>query len=139
MRILPWIVTFLFLGCGSPQNPMNDDVDGVDSLSNTDKRPGSGSVTVTAISPLSGLVSGNEPVKIQGTGFRRGVGIDVYFGGNKCRSVIVEGQTALTVSTPAVTQPGIVDVRVVVDNAKTVTLRNAFNYVLGYAYPRPPR
>jgi hypothetical protein len=86
-------------------------------------------LSIRSIAPGSGVIGGNEPVKIDGTGFRQGMGIDVYFGAEKSPAVVVEGSKLLVVTTPSVGSAGIVDVRVQTDQGKVLTLRNAFRYV----------
>lgn len=86
-------------------------------------------LSVRDVAPRSGIIGGSEPVKIEGAGFRQGMGIDVYFGGIKAPSVVVEGSDRLVVTTPTVEKAGIVDVRIQTDQGKTITLRNAFRYV----------
>lgn len=86
-------------------------------------------LSIRGIAPGSGIIGGQEPVKIEGTGFRQGMGIDVYFGGSKSPAVVVEGSNRLVVTTPSVEKAGIVDVRVQTDQGKTITLRNAFRFV----------
>ena len=86
-------------------------------------------LSVRGLTPGSGIIGGNEPVKIEGTGFRQGMGIDVYFGGAKSPAVVVEGNDRLIVTTPSVAKAAIVDVRIQTDQGKTITLRNAFRFV----------
>jgi hypothetical protein len=86
-------------------------------------------LSVRGIAPGSGVIGGQEPVKLEGTGFRQGMSIDVYFGGDKSPSVVVEGSNRLVVTTPSASKAGIVDVRIQTDQGKTITLRNAFRFV----------
>ncbi len=86
-------------------------------------------LTITNVSPGSGIVGGNEPVKIEGTGFRQGMGIDVYFGNAKSPAVVVEGTARLLVNTPTVKNTGLVDIRIVTDQGDNLIVRNAFRYV----------
>lgn len=86
-------------------------------------------LSVRGIAPGSGIIGGNEPVKLEGTGFRQGMGIDVYFGADKAPSVVVEGNDRLVVTTPSVAKAGIVDVRIQTDQGKVIRLKNAFRYV----------
>ena len=85
--------------------------------------------SIRGMAPASGIIGGNEPVKINGAGFRQGMGVDVYFGSAKSPSVIVEGTDRLVVTTPSVAKAGLVDVRIQTDQGKLLTLRSAFRYV----------
>lgn len=86
-------------------------------------------LTISNISPGSGIVGGNEPVKIEGAGFKQGMGIDVYFGNSKSPAVVVEGTNRLLVNTPTVQAAGLVDIRIVTDQGDNLIIRNAFRYV----------
>ena len=88
-----------------------------------------GEMSITEIAPRSGIVGGNEPVKILGTGFRQGMGIDVYFGNVKSPAVVVEGRSAVVATTPPAAKASIVDVRIQTDQGANFILRNAFRYV----------
>jgi hypothetical protein len=85
--------------------------------------------SLTGISPPSGMLTGGEPVQIEGTGFRSDMGFTVYIGGAKCDNVVVAGSKALTVTTPSAAKVGLVDVRVTTDNGVDLTLPKAFKYV----------
>ena len=86
-------------------------------------------LSIASVAPGSGIVGGNEPVKIQGTGFRQGMGIDVYFGNAKSPAVVVEGQTLIVATTPPGAKAGLVDIRIQTDQGNNIILRNAFRYV----------
>lgn len=86
-------------------------------------------LAITNVAPGSGVVAGNEPVKITGTGFRQGMGVDVYFGSAKSPAVVVEGSTLIVANTPPVAKAGIVDIRIQTDQGNNIILRNAFRYV----------
>ncbi len=86
-------------------------------------------LNITRVEPRSGILGGSEPIKIHGTGFRQGMGIDVYFGNAKAPSVIVEGSNRLLVTTPPMKNTGLVDVRIVTDQGDNLIARNAFRYV----------
>ncbi|MDD5306941.1 MAG: IPT/TIG domain-containing protein [Deltaproteobacteria bacterium] len=85
--------------------------------------------SVTGVSPPVGVVTGGEPVQIEGTGFRSDIGFTVYIGGAKCDNVVVAGSKALTVTTPSAAKEGAVDVRVTTDNGIDLALPKAFKYV----------
>ena len=86
-------------------------------------------LSITNIAPGSGVIAGNEPVKINGTGFRQGMGIDVYFGNQKSPAVVVEGSNLIVATTPEASKAGIVDIRIQTDQGNNIILRNAFRYV----------
>jgi hypothetical protein len=67
-------------------------------------------------------------VTIVGSGFKQGMGIDVFFGAIKAPSVVVEGKNRLVVTTPGMGKAAVVDVRVQTDQGRTITLRNAFRF-----------
>lgn len=90
---------------------------------------GSDELEIRGIAPGSGMITGQEQVKLNGTGFRQGMGIDVYFGSNKAPSVVVEGSDRLVVTTPSVDDAGRVDIQIQTDQGKVLTLRNAFLFV----------
>jgi hypothetical protein len=89
----------------------------------------SGELGVRDVSPGTGILGGNEPVKIEGSGFRQGMGIDVYFGNAKSPAVIVEGTNRLLVTTPPMNNTGPVDIRIVTDQGDNIIVRNAFTFV----------
>lgn len=86
------------------------------------------------IIPGSGLLSGGEPVKIKGSGFRSDMGIEVYFGTQKAPEVIVEGEDTLIATTPPAKKEGLVDIRVRTDDGREFLLRKAFRYVESQAW-----
>ncbi len=88
-----------------------------------------GELAITNVAPGSGVVAGNEPVKISGTGFRQGMGVDVYFGNAKSPAVVVEGKNLIIASSPPVAKAGVVDLRIQTDQGNNIILRNAFRYV----------
>ena len=89
----------------------------------------SGELSVREIVPGTGVVTGNKPVKIEGSGFRQGMGIDVYFNNDKSPAVVVEGNSRLLVTTPTTKNTGHVDIRLVTDQGDNLIIRNGFRFV----------
>lgn len=83
-----------------------------------------GNVSITAISPATGLPGGGTLVTLNGTGFLQGA--QVFFGTSPSPDVKVEGPDKLTALTPPGT--GLVDVDVVNTNNTFAKLNNAFTY-----------
>ncbi|MFM7252046.1 MAG: IPT/TIG domain-containing protein, partial [Ilumatobacteraceae bacterium] len=65
--------------------------------------------TVTSINPLTGSTAGGETITVNGTGFTSSATVTV---GGVAATVLTRTPTAITVTTPATTQPGKVDVQV---------------------------
>ncbi|TRY24504.1 VWA domain-containing protein [Brevibacillus sp. LEMMJ03] len=86
---------------------------------------------ITALSPNSGLVSGNEYVYISGENFASG--LKVYFGSYQATVTNYYSATSIKVKTPAVSQAGPVDVKIVNPDGQEATLTNGFTY-----NPLPP-
>lgn len=88
--------------------------------------------TITQVSPASGLTTGGLTVTITGTAFRAGA--TVRFGTTAGTNVVVDPSgTSLTVTTPAVSTNGVVDVTVTNTDTQTTTATGAFTYL----YPAP--
>lgn len=84
-----------------------------------------GGMEVQAVEPTWGLTSGGTDVVITGLGFDPST--RVFFGG--AEATLIQGyEDELTVSLPAVTDPGLVDVKVEGD-AGSVTLPGSFRYL----------
>lgn len=86
---------------------------------------------ITGLSPNSGLVSGNEYVYISGENFASG--LKVYFGSYQATVTNYFSATSIKVKTPAVSQAGPVDVKVINPDGQEATLSNGFTY-----NPLPP-
>lgn len=84
---------------------------------------------IRTISPATGVIGGGEPVEILGSGFNLNQGVAVYFGNSKANNVVVSSTKKLMVSTPSVSEPQVVDVRIATDDGKEFLLRRAFHYV----------
>jgi hypothetical protein len=82
-----------------------------------------------AVLPTSGILTGGETVTISGGGFRRDVGMTVYFGTMKADNVMVRSAEAIVVSTPPAQKEGKVDVRIITDDGKELLLKQAFQYL----------
>ena len=82
-----------------------------------------------SVLPTTGLLTGGESVTIAGGGFRRDVGMTVYFGTMKADNVMVRSAEAIVVSTPPAQREGKVDLRIITDDGKELLLKQAFEYV----------
>jgi uncharacterized protein YegL len=83
-------------------------------------------VEVTSVNPNSGLVTGGEYVYLSGKNFQSG--LKVYFGTNEAVVTNYYSTDSIKVKTPASTQAGPVDVKVVNPNGKEGLLANGFTY-----------
>ncbi len=90
-------------------------------------------LTVSAITPSSGIVTGAETVVITGTGFVQG--ITIRFGTAVTNNVTVNGATMMTVITPAAPngQPGIVLLDIRAPDGRVVSPQPSFTYVANRA------
>ena len=81
-------------------------------------------VTITSVTPPTGLTSGGTPITITGTGFITGATVNI--GGNSATSIVVVSATSIT----AVTPTGSVGVQnvVVTTSAGSATLTGGFTY-----------
>lgn len=85
--------------------------------------------SIRTVSPASGALGGGEPVEIIGSGFNPNQGVAIYFGNAKASNVAISSTTKLTVSTPSVSEPQVVDIRIATDDGKELLLKRAFRYV----------
>ena len=82
-----------------------------------------------SVLPGTGILTGGEPVTIGGGGFRRDVGMTVYFGTMKADNVMVRSAEAIVVTTPPSKKEGKVDVRIITDDGRELLLKQAFSYL----------
>lgn len=87
------------------------------------------SFSIKDVSPASGVLAGNEPIKIIGSGFDKDMGVSVYFGNQKAPNVVVTSSTEMTVTSPSTPEEGVVDVRVALDNGTEYLVENGFRYI----------
>ena len=85
--------------------------------------------SIRTITPVTGVLGGGEPIEILGSGFNPNQGVAVYFGNSKANNVVVNSTKKMTVSTPSVGEPQVVDIRIATDDGKEFLLRRAFRYV----------
>ena len=85
--------------------------------------------SIRTLAPATGVLGGGEPIEILGSGFNTDQGVAVYFGNSKAGNVVVNSSKKMTVSTPSVGEPQVVDVRISTDDGKEYLLRRAFRYV----------
>jgi hypothetical protein len=91
--------------------------------------------SIASITPNSGPVTGGTPVTILGKDFATGATVTI--GGSTASNIVVVEDSRINAVTPAVANPGAVDV-VVNSNGKAATLPGGFTYVTGStANPTP--
>jgi hypothetical protein len=88
-----------------------------------------GEMHLDSLKPVSGVQAGNETVEIKGSGFKKDIGVTVYFGTERAPTAFVEGSRKIVVTTPSYSKSTMVDVRVIADDGEEVILRKAFRYV----------
>jgi hypothetical protein len=84
------------------------------------------SLSITAVSPSSGPVTGGTPIRITGTDFSSGATATI--GGIAAVNVVRVEDNLITAVTPAVSSPGAVDIVVTVPDGKSATLKGGFTY-----------
>jgi hypothetical protein len=82
-----------------------------------------------SVFPTTGILTGGETVTISGGGFRRDIGMTVYFGTLKADNVMVRSAEAIAVATPPAKNEGKVDIRIITDDGKELLLKQAFQYL----------
>jgi hypothetical protein len=85
-------------------------------------------ISLTSVSPTSGLASGGTALTIKGTNF--GSTATVLVGGVPATNVRVVGSTLIAANAPA-HAAGLVEVRVSMPDGRSASLPNAFTYVNG--------
>ncbi|PKL30786.1 hypothetical protein CVV43_05370, partial [Candidatus Saccharibacteria bacterium HGW-Saccharibacteria-1] len=81
---------------------------------------------INSVSPSSGYNIGGDTIIISGSNFRNSA--TVRFGYLKASNVQVIDSSTISVTSPATTQIGIVDVEVTNDDGQSATLSDGFNY-----------
>ena len=84
---------------------------------------------VRGLSPTLGVTRGGEEVQIEGSGFDPGGQFTVYFGDARAKYVTISGSSRLIATTPAVSEPGKVDVRVIGGDGTEFRIRDGFEFV----------
>ena len=84
---------------------------------------------VRDIYPKRGPYIGGDPVTISGSGFTPTQGITVYFGKNKARPPIIKENGEIVVDPPAGEIGQVVDVEIVLDDARTLKIPKAYTYI----------
>ncbi|MFW6051100.1 MAG: IPT/TIG domain-containing protein [Myxococcota bacterium] len=87
-----------------------------------------GDIDIHAIDPQVGATQGEQPVKILGDNFRTDIGYTVYFGKKKANQVTIQDEGTLLVRSPAVDDPGSVDLIIVADNGPAWKIASGFEY-----------
>ncbi|WJH27490.1 IPT/TIG domain-containing protein [Paenibacillus sp. CC-CFT742] len=92
-------------------------------------------ITLTGVTPVEGLTTGNEEVTLTGTEFK--TGMKVYFNSVEVPvgNLTATATQSLKIKTPAWNQPEAVDVKVVSADGKEAVLTKAYTYL---APPPPP-
>jgi hypothetical protein len=110
---------------------------GTSAISSTDQfiyLTGVSAPTVTGVSPNRGLLAGGTTVTITGTGF---IGVTaVTFGNTSATNLQFINTTSLSVTAPAVSTTGTVDIRVTTPSViSTTSSADQFMYVTGVSAP----
>jgi hypothetical protein len=85
-------------------------------------------LAVTKIHPKRGPYIGGDRVTISGTGFSLTQGLEVRFGKNAASSPVIKESGEIIVETPAGEVGSTVDVIIVFDDARTLTIPKAYTY-----------
>ena len=93
------------------------------------------SLSITAISPNSGPVTGGTPIRVSGTDISNGATLTIK--GIAAVKVDRVEDNLITAVTPAAATPGPADVTVSLPNGKSVTLAGGFTYTTNQT-PAPP-
>jgi hypothetical protein len=82
-----------------------------------------------SVLPTTGILTGGETVTISGGGFRRDIGMTVYFGSLKAENVMVRSAETIVVTTPPAKNEGKVDIRIITDDGRELLLKQSFHYL----------
>ena len=85
-------------------------------------------LSVTKIHPKRGPYIGGDRVTITGTGFSPTQGLEVRFGKNAASAPVIKETGEIIVETPAGEVGSTVDVIIVFDDARTLTIPKAYSY-----------
>jgi hypothetical protein len=85
-------------------------------------------LSVTKIHPKRGPYIGGDRVTITGTGFSPTQGLQVRFGKSAASAPIIKENGEIIVETPAGELDSTVDVIIVFDDARTLTIPSAYTY-----------
>jgi uncharacterized protein YegL len=85
-------------------------------------------VEIRSLTPDNGLTVGGNTVYLNGTNFKRG--IQVFFGDQEATVKLFTSATRISVTTPAASAPGPVDVKVINPDKGTFVLPGAYTYTL---------
>lgn len=119
MAVMRPALLLILIACTPPARPLADDAE--------DSSPPQGNVSITALDPASGPVSGGTNVTIYGDGFEGTV--RVSFGGTELSSSVFDSHTII-VTSPGVSTDTTVDVTVEADGG-SATLPDGFTYGSG--------
>ena len=89
--------------------------------------PASVPMDVYDISPRGGSISGEQPVRVTGVGFRSDVGYSIYFGPERAPNVTILDATTLLVTSPP-HAAGRVDVVIAADDGPAFRIVNGFEF-----------
>jgi hypothetical protein len=88
-------------------------------------------LTIRRVEPNTGTPFGGELVTIHGTGFSSGggaTGVTIFFGDKEIRPQQIVGSSQIIVKTPSGPKNESVDIHLMFDDARDVTLKDAFTY-----------
>ncbi len=87
-----------------------------------------GELSIRQLEPAVGPMTGDQPVKILGSGFRADIGYTVYFGPRKAPQVVIADSETMIAVTPAGGKPGKVDLVIIADDGPAWKVHEAYTY-----------
>ncbi len=87
-----------------------------------------GELTIQKLEPAVGPTTGEQPVKILGSGFRTDIGYTVYFGPRKAPQVVIADSGTMIAVTPSAPKPGKVDLVIIADDGPAWKVYEAYEY-----------
>ncbi len=89
---------------------------------------GGGELTIDKVEPNVGPTTGDQPVKILGSGFRTDIGYTVYFGPRKAPQVVIADSGTMIAVTPPAPKPAKVDLVIIADDGPAWKVYEAYEY-----------
>ncbi len=87
-----------------------------------------GELNVQRLEPSVGPTTGEQPVKLIGSGFRTDIGYTVYFGPRKAPQVVVADSETMVAVTPPAAKAGKVDLVIIADDGPAWKVHQAYEY-----------
>ena len=84
--------------------------------------------SVSNVHPRRGPYMGGDPVTISGTGFSATLIDSIHFGKNKARPPVVKENGDIIVEPPAGQVGETVDIEIILNDARTIKIPNAYTY-----------